>query len=151
MKIQRISMEWKPAPIPQTGFLADGIYAQGTLLKDGQPVYFEINGVGGHSLQRAIFNLGAGPEAEDWMPLKSILWQFDDEIDADTLDLAVFDSNYPHTVLVNGKAFPIGVDTWKSYTMKLVEFKLEDWLPQDPRQGPPLPSFLNVFWPWYKG
>jgi len=30
-----------------------------------------------------------------------------------------------------------------------VEFTLEDWLPQEPSQGPPLPEFLNIFWPWY--
>ena len=28
-------------------------------------------------------------------------------------------------------------------------FKLEDWLPQEPNQGPPLPEFLKIFWPWY--
>lgn len=28
--------------------------------------------------------------------------------------------------------------------------KLEDWLPQEPNQGPPLPEFLNIYWPWYK-
>jgi len=30
------------------------------------------------------------------------------------------------------------------------EFKLEDWIPQEPNQGPPLPEFLKIFWPWYK-
>ena len=30
-----------------------------------------------------------------------------------------------------------------------MEFKLEDWLPQELNQGPPLPEFLKVFWPWY--
>lgn len=30
------------------------------------------------------------------------------------------------------------------------ELKLEDWLPQEPWQGPPLPEFLKIFWPWYK-
>jgi len=29
-------------------------------------------------------------------------------------------------------------------------FKLEDWLPQEPNQGPPLPESWNIFWPWYK-
>ena len=29
------------------------------------------------------------------------------------------------------------------------EFKIEDWLPQEPNQGPPLPEFLNLYWPWY--
>lgn len=27
--------------------------------------------------------------------------------------------------------------------------KLEEWLPQEPQQGPPLPEFLDIFWPWY--
>ena len=27
--------------------------------------------------------------------------------------------------------------------------KLEDWMPQEPSQGPPLPEFLKIFWPWY--
>jgi len=27
--------------------------------------------------------------------------------------------------------------------------RLEDWLPQEPSQGPPLPEFLKIFWPWY--
>ena len=31
-----------------------------------------------------------------------------------------------------------------------VEFKMEDWLPQEPSQGPPLPEILQIFWPWYK-
>lgn len=30
------------------------------------------------------------------------------------------------------------------------ELKLEDWLPQEPTVGPPLPRWLNIFWPWYK-
>lgn len=34
--------------------------------------------------------------------------------------------------------------------MNLTELKLEDWLPQEPSQGPPLPEFLNIYWPWYK-
>lgn len=28
--------------------------------------------------------------------------------------------------------------------------KIEYWLPQEPWQGPPLPEFLKIFWPWYK-
>ena len=31
----------------------------------------------------------------------------------------------------------------------MAEIKLEDWLPQEPWQGPPLPEFLNIYWPWY--
>ena len=27
---------------------------------------------------------------------------------------------------------------------------LEEWMPQEPNQGPPLPEFLKIFWPWYK-
>lgn len=30
------------------------------------------------------------------------------------------------------------------------EFKLENWLPMEPGMGPPLPRFLQIFWPWYK-
>lgn len=30
------------------------------------------------------------------------------------------------------------------------ELKLKDWLPQEPWQGPPLPEFLDIYWPWYK-
>ena len=26
-----------------------------------------------------------------------------------------------------------------------------DWVPMSPLQGPPLPRFLNIFWPWIKG
>ena len=29
-------------------------------------------------------------------------------------------------------------------------FELENWLPMEPAKGPPLPKFLNIFWPWYK-
>jgi len=29
-------------------------------------------------------------------------------------------------------------------------FTLENWLPMEPAMGPPLPRFLNIFWPWYK-
>jgi len=32
----------------------------------------------------------------------------------------------------------------------LLGHKLEEWLPQEPWQGPPLPEFLNIYWPWYK-
>ena len=28
--------------------------------------------------------------------------------------------------------------------------KVEDWMPQEPWQGPPLPEFLGIYWPWYK-
>ncbi|HUV56458.1 MAG TPA: hypothetical protein VMV84_04425 [Dehalococcoidales bacterium] len=31
-----------------------------------------------------------------------------------------------------------------------IEFKPEDWLPQEPSQGPPFPELLNIYWPWYK-
>lgn len=31
----------------------------------------------------------------------------------------------------------------------LLGHKLEDWLPQEPNQGPPLPEWLKIFWPWY--
>ncbi|MBA7614647.1 hypothetical protein ES703_21915 [subsurface metagenome] len=27
---------------------------------------------------------------------------------------------------------------------------LEKWKPQEPWQGPPLPEFLNIYWPWYE-
>ncbi len=27
--------------------------------------------------------------------------------------------------------------------------ELKDWLPQEPWQGPPLPEFLHIYWPWY--
>lgn len=30
------------------------------------------------------------------------------------------------------------------------DFTLEDWLPASPLVGPPLPRFLNIFWPWYE-
>lgn len=30
------------------------------------------------------------------------------------------------------------------------DLKLENWLPMEPAMGPPLPRFLNIFWPWYK-
>ena len=29
------------------------------------------------------------------------------------------------------------------------QLKIRDWLPQEPNQGPPLPEFLNIYWPWY--
>jgi len=31
----------------------------------------------------------------------------------------------------------------------MAEFSIEDWLPQEPWQGPPLPEKLNIYWPWY--
>ena len=27
---------------------------------------------------------------------------------------------------------------------------LTEWEPMPPQAGPPLPSFLNIYWPWYK-
>ncbi len=32
----------------------------------------------------------------------------------------------------------------------LLGHKLEDWLPQEPQMGPPLPKWLGLTWPWYK-
>lgn len=29
------------------------------------------------------------------------------------------------------------------------EFELEKWIPMMPQKGPPLPVYLNVYWPWY--
>lgn len=29
------------------------------------------------------------------------------------------------------------------------ELEIGDWRPQEPWQGPPLPEFLNIYWPWY--
>jgi hypothetical protein len=28
--------------------------------------------------------------------------------------------------------------------------ELQDWLPMSPMEGPPLPRFLGINWPWYK-
>lgn len=28
--------------------------------------------------------------------------------------------------------------------------KLEDWFPTSPTEGPPLPKWLGILWPWYK-
>jgi len=33
---------------------------------------------------------------------------------------------------------------------EILGHKLEEWMPQEPNQGPPLPEFLNIYWPWYK-
>ena len=30
-----------------------------------------------------------------------------------------------------------------------IDFKIEDWLPQEPSLGPPLPRYLGIYWPWY--
>ena len=30
-----------------------------------------------------------------------------------------------------------------------LDFEFEDWLPQEPWQGPPFPEFLDIYWPWY--
>ncbi len=32
----------------------------------------------------------------------------------------------------------------------LPELELEGWMPMEPSKGPPLPRFLQIFWPWYK-
>jgi len=34
--------------------------------------------------------------------------------------------------------------------MPEVKIEIQDWLPQEPWQGPPLPEFLHIYWPWYK-
>jgi len=31
----------------------------------------------------------------------------------------------------------------------LLGYELEDWLPQEFWQGPPLPEWVNIHWPWY--
>lgn len=28
--------------------------------------------------------------------------------------------------------------------------KLEEWMPASPMEGPPLPRWLGIFWPWYE-
>ncbi len=33
----------------------------------------------------------------------------------------------------------------------MAEFNLEDWFPMSPLEGPPLPKFLALYWPWYSG
>lgn len=33
----------------------------------------------------------------------------------------------------------------------MAEIKLEDWFPMSPLVGPPLPKWLELTWPWYKG
>ncbi len=33
--------------------------------------------------------------------------------------------------------------------MPEVPIEIQDWLPQEPWQGPPLPEFLDIYWPWY--
>lgn len=34
--------------------------------------------------------------------------------------------------------------------IEIPEFTLENWMPMEPQKGPPLPSFLGIYWPWYK-
>lgn len=29
-------------------------------------------------------------------------------------------------------------------------YSLEDWLPNSPLVGPPLPKWMDIYWPWYK-
>jgi len=29
-------------------------------------------------------------------------------------------------------------------------FRIEDWFPRMPNEGPPLPRRLGVYWPWYE-
>lgn len=33
--------------------------------------------------------------------------------------------------------------------VEILGHELRDWLPQELNQGPPLPEFLNIYWPWY--
>jgi len=33
----------------------------------------------------------------------------------------------------------------------MAELHLEDWFPASPMVGPPLPKWLGLTWPWYKG
>lgn len=33
--------------------------------------------------------------------------------------------------------------------LEIPELTWENWRPQEPQQGPPLPNFLNIYWPWY--
>jgi len=34
--------------------------------------------------------------------------------------------------------------------IEIPEFTTENWLPMEPYKGPPLPRFLDIYWPWYK-
>ena len=33
---------------------------------------------------------------------------------------------------------------------EILGHELEEWAPMPPNMGPPLPKFLNIYWPWYK-
>ncbi len=51
--------------------------------------------------------------------------------------------------LEDGKTYVVD---FKAGTLTQTEgFSLEMLLPMSPMEGPPLPRFLGVYWPWYKG
>jgi len=33
----------------------------------------------------------------------------------------------------------------------MAELNLEAWFPMSPLMGPPLPKWLELYWPWYQG
>lgn len=45
----------------------------------------------------------------------------------------------------------VGVPTLLEEEIPEKEFTLEMLLPMSPLEGPPLPQFLGIYWPWYEG
>lgn len=110
MQVSIIAIRWAPAPVPEEGSNIDWLKASGQLLKAGAVVA---------ELPEVTITLEDGPGAT--RPSEITLWTADPAVDADTLELNLYDAEYEHTVVVGGIE-SILADArhaeWVSYTIE---------------------------------
>lgn len=134
MLVKTITMLWEPGTGAPSKI--DYMIAEGSLAKDGLTVATLPN---------------TGVHMVDMDSL--VMWELSAPVEADEVLLKLYDVDYPHTLDIDGTQFPIpALDVaWGEYNFKLpTPSKTESWFPMPPSQGPPLPRFLGLLWPWYK-
>ena len=140
MLVRKITMLWEPGTGAPSKI--DYMIAEGSLTKDGLTVTTLPN---------------TGVHMVDMDSL--VMWELSAPVEADSVVLRLYDVDYPHTVDIDGAQFSIpALDVaWGEYNFKLTPTpelptpsKIESWFPMSPIQGPPLPRFLGLLWPWYK-
>lgn len=144
MKVSSIIFKWAPSPVPDTGDYIDWFKAKGQLLRSGNVVM---------ELPETDVTIQVGPAATR-APSSFEPWKFTQEVEADTLTLDLYDSEWAHSVEIDGivaELLDVKHAEWAYYTITPPKPKpgqmLANWLPMLPWNGPPLPQFLGVYWP----
>lgn len=156
MKVSNIQITWAPGhPKTQAGWVGKGlateeIFFSGALLKKGVKVAYltETMAVPAQQYEDGVL---IGPTSF------TTIWEIE-PVEADILELhavpGVGSGGYPHTIYSNGQKIGLIFEkVWgkpSDYSFKL-PVSIADILPQTPDKGPPLPCFLKIYWPWYKG